>query len=345
MSETDHKPVPAADKLAVREVLHPAVAKMMEHNPTPETMEKMMDLQERWEAGEAKRAYTSAMVKLRKDLPTWIKRDKVVDFTSAKGRTHYTHASLAAAMDAVVPALTAHGFSLSWVPSTDSKVTVKAVLTHADGHSEECAISAPPDTSGHKIGPQSVASTITLLQRYSALALLGIATADMEDPGPNLSPEDDLERVDTARNLKAAGALEGKGIKKAQAEKFIGKPFGEWTVGDLGRIREKWFPPKKAAPPPPDERQLGKLQMDSLRGYMKAYPNAIRDDAEALELFGHGLKRQVRKWSDITQADFDALKVLFDAIVKGDVIIEREPMRFTAVTEPGAGEGQTDIPF
>jgi hypothetical protein len=42
-------------------------------------------------------------------------------------------------------------------------------------------MTAPIDTSGSKSPAQGVASTITLLQRYTALSLLGIATADMKD--------------------------------------------------------------------------------------------------------------------------------------------------------------------
>ena len=179
-----HEIVPKAHTLPAREVLHPAVAQVLKANPTPEALEKMLDLQRQWERDEAKRAYTRALVGLKQALPPWIKRDKTVDFSGAKGgRVHYTHTSLAAAMEAISPILGQHGFSLTWKTDTSSgTVTVTAELTHRDGHKESTMLSAPPDTSGSKNPAQAVASMTTLLQRYTALSLLGIATADMEDP-------------------------------------------------------------------------------------------------------------------------------------------------------------------
>jgi len=95
------------------------------------------------------------------------------------------------ALDSVTEPLTRHGFSLGWVPTTGDRgeVRVTCRLTHAEGHSEETTLVAPPDTSGLKNPAQAIASTITLLQRYTALSLLGIATADTTDPTPDEPPQ------------------------------------------------------------------------------------------------------------------------------------------------------------
>jgi hypothetical protein len=73
--------------------------------------------------------------------------------------------------------LRAHGFVLTWIPSTPAPgtVTVLCRLLHCDGHFDEATLSAPVDTSGNKSPAQGVASTVSLLSRYTALALLGIA--------------------------------------------------------------------------------------------------------------------------------------------------------------------------
>lgn len=243
MSDKKHEVVAKTDVVPSREVLHPAVSKILDQNPTPEALEKILQLQREWEAGEAKRAYTSAIVGLRADLPNYLKRDKQVAFDTSKGKVRYSHTTLAAAMDAVVPILTKHGFSLSWEPSTSgTNVTVKAVLTHRDGHSESCQISSAADNSGLKSAPQAVASTITLLQRYSLLSLLGIATADMEEPGP--VSEGDVTRVNTEMNLKAVAAIKKAGRTKEQAEEYVGRFAEEWTSSDLDLLRA-WLKEKK----------------------------------------------------------------------------------------------------
>ena len=238
-----HELVEKAETFPVRTILHPMVERMLEKDPTPEALEKILALQREWETNEAKRAFTRALVGLRKDLPMWIKRDQKVDFQASKGRVQYTHTSLAAAMEAVTPALTTHGFSLSWTPATNEKgVTVTAKLTHRDGHTEEATISAPADTSGHKSPAQSVASTITLLQRYTALSLLGIATADMEEDKPSESSSEP-DAVDSARNMKAMAFITKNGKTKEEAEEHVKRSVQDWTTADLEALRE-WIKPK-----------------------------------------------------------------------------------------------------
>lgn len=213
---------------------HPIIRAAMAAGPMePQVWREMLSLQREWEAGEAKKAFALARVALKRDLPTVLERDTTVD---RKGAGRFTHTSLAAAMEAITPCLTQYGFDLSWEPHTEgNKVSVTCRLTHGEGHSETCTLEAPPDTSGSKNPAQAIASTITLLQRYSALALLGIATRDMRDPPPR---EADPNAVDTNRNLRAMGRLAKHGKTREQAEEFLGRSLPDWTEGDLGRLAE-----------------------------------------------------------------------------------------------------------
>jgi len=233
---------------AANAAMSPVVAmgmRMLAQNPNPETLRELLAVQKDWEANEARKAFAAALVALKRDLPTVIDRDMKVDFTSAKGRTHYTHASLAGAMDAITGPLTQHGFSLAWTPTTGKDgVSVTCRLTHAAGHREECTISAPPDTSGSKSPAQAVASTITLLQRYTALSLLGIATADMKEPAGEERAAAPSDEVDSARNLAAVGWLTKQGKSRVDAERFIGRPVAEWTASDLHRLKA-WGAPQR----------------------------------------------------------------------------------------------------
>lgn len=218
--------------------MHPMVgAAMAAGTPDPATLEKLMDLQQRWERGEAKKAFTAAMVGLKRDLPAVIGHDKKVDFKTSKGRTCYTHASLAATVEAVVGILAAHGFTHKWVPKTsDSSVEVTCTISHRAGHHEECTIDSPPDTGGLKNAAQARMSTITMLSRYSLLSLLGLATGDMSEPtGEQPDPEG---RIVASRNLKAAAAIKAAGNTIEDAERLVGgRKVSEWTVADLRTLR------------------------------------------------------------------------------------------------------------
>jgi len=248
MTDRGHTIITNPERVANIEKMNPVVSagmRILENNPNPEALRALLTMQQDWEREESRKAFERAMVALKRDLPTVLRRDKVVDFTSAKGRTHYTHTSLAAAVDAVSSPLTQHGFSHSWTPSTDDKgkVHVTCTLTHVDGHSKGTTISAPVDTSGNKGPAQGVASTITLLQRYTLLSLLGIATADQEDPpfddDDKAQPdESQRNRPNPDRALKAVGFITKKGRSREDAEGWLGKKVQEWTDEDIDSLND-----------------------------------------------------------------------------------------------------------
>lgn len=235
---TDHHELAKhADKLpSAPDMLHPAVARMLDLDPTPEALREILALQREYEADVARKAYHAGLVALKAELPAFLDRDATVDYTHSKGRTFFKHTSLAAAMDAVAPILGKHGFALTWEPATPEPglVKVSARLSHRAGHTESCSMSAPPDPKGGKTPPQAVASTQTLLQRYTALALLGIATGDMKEPEP---VDDDPERIDTAANLRAVAYIRENGLNLHDAEEHVGRPHKEWRSQDLAALR------------------------------------------------------------------------------------------------------------
>ena len=246
MSDPTHKAVAVIDHFDP-ERLSPVVRAgmaILQQSPSAETLRELLAVQREYEAGEARRAYTVALVALKRDMPTVIARDIKVDFTGKSGiRTQYRHASLAAVMDAVTPALTQHGFSLAWEPATEgSNVKVTCRLTHAQGHHQETTVHAPVDNSGNKSPAQGVASTITLLSRYTACALLGIATADMAEL-VNDGEAPDPGKIDSALNLKKAGQLKRYGKTVTQAEAHVGRRVAEWTAADLDKLRAWIAPP------------------------------------------------------------------------------------------------------
>lgn len=147
-------------------------------------LEKLMDLQQKYEANEARKAFADDMARF-KMKPLTIVKDKSVSFKTDKGRTEYDHATIGNVVEVIVPQLAEFGFSHRWdLEQRDGQVIVTCVITHRLGHSQSTTLMAAPDSSGGKNGIQSVISAKTYLQRHTLLAATGAATRDqMDDDG------------------------------------------------------------------------------------------------------------------------------------------------------------------
>lgn len=149
-----------------------------------ERLQQLMDLRDRWEAGEARKAFTSAMAEFKQNPPKILK-DKHVMFQTSKGTTEYDHATLGGVCAAIVKGLSDVGISHRWITEQPERHVVKVtcVLTHSAGHSESTTLMSAPDDSGGKNSIQAIASAVSYLQRYTLLSATGLATNDMDDDG------------------------------------------------------------------------------------------------------------------------------------------------------------------
>lgn len=178
----------------------------MQQGATLEQVEKMMDLQERWEHREAEKAYNDALSAFKAEAVEVIKR-KSVDFTSQKGRTHYKHAELSDVVEAVGPALSKHGFSWSWKPQQEGGVIrVTCILKHRQGHSDSVTLEATADQSGNKNSIQAIASTITYLERHTLKAITGVS--EKGDDTDGIAPGNTDLRDDWISQVAAAESTE-----------------------------------------------------------------------------------------------------------------------------------------
>lgn len=158
---------------------------------------QLLEVRERWEKNEARKAFVSAVNKF-KASPPEISKNKTVSFGQGDRATHYKHATLDHVCDAVTKGLSEHGISHRWKVDQDaSGIKVTCILTHELGHAEETTLIGAPDNSGSKNSIQSIGSTVTYLQRYTLLAATGLAAADSDNDGraPVSSNGDLSERV------------------------------------------------------------------------------------------------------------------------------------------------------
>lgn len=186
------------------------IARATESGASVETLEKLMALQERWQASQSKQAFDEAMAAAKAEIPV-IFKNRTVDFTSAKGRTNYKHEDMAGIARQVDPILARHGLSYRYRTSSvpNEPVTVTCIVSHRLGHSEENTLSAGRDDTGNKNSIQQIGSTVTYLQRYTLKAALGLSASTDDDgnaPDKDVGPINMDQAQELAKIIKTVGA-------------------------------------------------------------------------------------------------------------------------------------------
>lgn len=204
-------------------------------------MEKLVDLQMKVEANEARKAFTRAFAALKRHLPH-INKDGNIDHGDEHGRTKSgkkalktRYATYPALMEVCEPLLDEHGFTLSSViePSADGvKINVVSYLEHVDGHSRVSRFPLGADASGGKNNNQGWGSSQQYGMRYNAIALLNIVTKDPRDSDNDGYPKPESQEIvlvsmEQAQRLRVAIDECGVG-----ADRFC-KKFGVDSIPDL----------------------------------------------------------------------------------------------------------------
>lgn len=150
---------------------------------SPETLEKLMDLQERWQNRAAKAAYDADMAKMQGDLP-------VIEKTRAGHGWKY--ADWGDIKKQINPVLQRYGFAITHrIDARDKDIVVTAICSHRDGHREETSLPLPYDTSGSKNTVQARGSTVQYGIRYTGCAIAGIAISGEDKDGEKTEEEYD----------------------------------------------------------------------------------------------------------------------------------------------------------
>jgi hypothetical protein len=149
------------------------VDRAVQAGATPETLEKLMTLQERWEASEARRAFDSAIADAKAEIKPVVR--------NKQGHNNKRYADFAAIARVIDPVLSRHGLSYRFRSEQGDKINVTCILSHKLGHSEQTTLSGPADASGNKNAIQAIGSTLSYLQRYTLMQAVGLAAADDDD--------------------------------------------------------------------------------------------------------------------------------------------------------------------
>lgn len=165
------------------------ISRAQQANASIDQMQQLFDLQLRYEANEARKAYNDAMANFREQCPT-INRGRSVEHNKTK------FAGLAESIEAIRPILSKFGLSHQWKTRQEgANITVECTVTHRQGHSESTSLSASPDKSGGKNDIQAIGSTVSYLERYTLYAILGLSSREMDDDGAGAGKKDDVPRI------------------------------------------------------------------------------------------------------------------------------------------------------
>lgn len=147
-------------------------------------LEKLMELQERWEAKQAKKSFLDALSQFQTKVPVLKKTKTAKVQTKTGGSFSYKYADLGGISQSIKNALNECGLSYRWeFKDNAGKMEVTCLVSHRDGHTETSTMEAAMDNSGAKNDIQQKGSTQTYLQRYTLIGALGLSTADEDNDG------------------------------------------------------------------------------------------------------------------------------------------------------------------
>jgi hypothetical protein len=194
--EIEETPVAPSRALAVSATPSDLLRIAVEQGADLDKLERLMALQERWEANEARKAYDAAFAAFKSEAVKIIKnRDVTAGPLNGK-----RYAELFTVVNAITPALSKHGLSSSWKLTKDEKewIEVTCTLKHTGGHTESVSMGGPPDAGGAKNAIQARASTVSYLERYTLKAITGLSEQDDDTDGNERAAADWMARVTEA---------------------------------------------------------------------------------------------------------------------------------------------------
>lgn len=196
-----------------------------------DALERVFALQEKWEANQAKKAFTQQMAELQSELP-------VVKKMKANGGTNSNYAPLEDIVAQCKDVIKKHDFMYSWDTTTDeTKLSVICKVTHLGGHTETSSmVSEIAEGTRANSSPQKAAITITYLKRYTLCNAFGIMVADedqdarLEKSKPKLpaNPKAKIMALLKALNVDTSdGEVIKEEVKKLTGEELVEASFEE----------------------------------------------------------------------------------------------------------------------
>lgn len=198
-------------------------------------LERLMQLQERYDAKNAKSSYLQAVSMFQTRCPV---------ITTKKQGHGYKYAPLGDIISQIKDLLFECGLSYRFEQQQEGSITrVKCVISHIEGHSECLTMEGGPDNQMSKQGKQvktdiqATGSTSTYLRRYTLTGALGIVTAD-EDSDGRVESSKKIEHCDSAQVIKINELLVETGTDENTFGGFINSRLGI-NIGHFAQLTKE----------------------------------------------------------------------------------------------------------
>lgn len=188
-------------------------------------IQRLLDMRDRRKEEIRREAFFEAMAKFNaEDL--LVMKNQHVEFKTRDGdTTAYDHADLHDVVSVIKPKLAKYGLSIRWKERVEGKtVWCTAIVRHALGY-EEAGEPLPGifDETGKKSQNQAMASTITMLRRYTSMGILGMSAKGQDDDGRAGSAEHHAQ-------------VEGRAVDSAASKPSHAESFASCnTIQELSR--------------------------------------------------------------------------------------------------------------
>ena len=197
-------------------------------------LEKLLALQERYEANEAKKAYSNALAIVNKNIP-------LVNKNSINTQTHSKYASLDNIICKTKEIYASEGFSVTFYEGVTDKpenVRVCADVLHKQGHKETYYFDIPMDGRGLKgnanmTAIHAKASSVAYARKYLMCLIWNIPTADNDG---NIVVENfiDENKVSILKDLLTSLQVdEAKFLEYMEVEKVEDIPASKYSKAKI----------------------------------------------------------------------------------------------------------------
>lgn len=177
-TEIAAKPATSMAKVGPSELLMAAVNKDLDIDK----LQKFVDMQNEWEAKQARKAFFRAMAKFQGQCPTIKKTKKGGSFKG--GGAAWKYADMGDVQKQTGKIITKCGLSYRFEQKKDQNlISITCIVSHLDGHSESVTMSGEIMSNPKINALQCASTTVSYLTRYTFLGSFGIATADEDMDG------------------------------------------------------------------------------------------------------------------------------------------------------------------
>lgn len=199
------------------------IALAIEQGADVDKLEKLMQLQERWNANQARSAFYAALSQFQMNCPVITKSKSGYD-------DRYRYAPLDKITEAIKGVMNACGLTYRWEQAEEAdKITVTCIINHIQGHAESTSLTGSPDTSGSKNAIQSRGSVVQYLRRYTLESALGISTSMSDnDGGKPVEMLDENQVANLTALMEEVGANKGQFLKYLKVEKLENLPKADY---------------------------------------------------------------------------------------------------------------------